>query len=319
MADLEATFGAPLIEAYGMTEAAHQMASNPLAPRPRKPGTVGVAAGPEVAIMDEAGSLLPVDKRGEIVIRGPNVMVGYENNPAANATAFTNGWFRTGDEGYLDSDGYLTITGRLKEIINRGGEKIAPREIDEVLLEHPAVAQAVAFAIPDARLGEDIAAAVVLQNGESLSEKELRHFTATNLADFKVPKRVVFLDEIPTGATGKVQRLSLAEQLDLKDDQRGSQHVELVEPRTAVEVKLAELWKEVLKIDRVGANDRFLDLGGDSMLATRLVYRIREEMRLELPLLAAFDAPTVAAQAALVEQILSAPDAGPEDRHGRAL
>jgi acyl-CoA synthetase (AMP-forming)/AMP-acid ligase II len=213
--ELEATFGAPLIEAYGMTEASHQMASNPLPPRERIPGTVGTAAGPDVAIMGEQGMLLPPGQAGEIVIRGENVMHGYENNPGANAEAFTNGWFRTGDQGLSSSDGYVTITGRLKEIINRGGEKISPREVDEVLMDHPAIQQVVTFAVPHAKLGEDVAAAVVLREGASLSEKEVREFAARRLADFKVPRMVLFLPEIPKGATGKLQRIGLAAKLGL--------------------------------------------------------------------------------------------------------
>ncbi|MEM8859857.1 MAG: AMP-binding protein, partial [Chloroflexota bacterium] len=149
---LEQTFNAPVIEAYGMTEASHQMACNPLPPLEHKAGTVGPAAGPQVAIMDAAGNLLEAGETGEIVIQGENVTAGYENNPEANAKAFTNGWFRTGDQGVIDADGYVTITGRLKEIINRGGEKISPREVDEVLLNHPAVVQSLAFAVPHPHL-----------------------------------------------------------------------------------------------------------------------------------------------------------------------
>jgi acyl-CoA synthetase (AMP-forming)/AMP-acid ligase II len=213
--ELEATFGAPVIESYGMTEAAHQMASNPLPPGARKPGTVGLAAGPEVAIMDAAGNLLPRGVPGEIVIRGPNVTAGYQNNAKANAEAFSNGWFRTGDQGVMDADGYLSITGRLKEIINRGGEKISPREVDEILMDHPAVRQVVTFAVPHDKLGEDVAAAVVLRDGATATEKELREFVSRHLAPFKVPRTILFLDEIPKGATGKLQRIGLAQKLGL--------------------------------------------------------------------------------------------------------
>ncbi|HEY5633366.1 MAG TPA: acyl--CoA ligase [Burkholderiaceae bacterium] len=213
--EIEQAFGAPLVESYGMTEAAHQMAANPLPPRVRKPGTVGVAAGPEVAIMDESGKLLGANTTGEIVIRGENVTPGYENNPKANAENFTHGWFRTGDQGVIDDEGYLTITGRLKEIINRGGEKISPREVDEVLMDHPAVQQVVTFAIPHDKLGEEVGAAVVLREGASLAERELREFAAKKLADYKVPRKVLFLDEIPKGATGKLQRIGLAAKLGL--------------------------------------------------------------------------------------------------------
>ena len=215
MNELEAVFSVPVIEAYGMTEAAHQMACNPLPPRERKSGTVGVAAGPEIAIMDAAGALLAVGEIGEVVIRGPNVTAGYRNNEVANATAYTDGWFRTGDQGKLDAEGYLRLTGRLKEIINRGGEKISPREVDEVLLDHPAIAQVVTFAVPHDKLGEDVAAAVVLHDAAQVSEKEIRAFVAERLVDFKVPRKVLFLDEIPKGATGKLQRIGLAEKLGL--------------------------------------------------------------------------------------------------------
>ena len=215
MAELEETFGAPVIESYGMTEAAHQMTSNPMPPQERKPGSVGLPAGPEVAIMDEDGALLAMGQRGEVVIRGDNVTDGYRNNPEANATAYTRGWFRTGDQGVLDNDGYLTITGRLKEIINRGGEKISPREVDEALLLHPAVAQAVTFAMPHDRLGEEVAAAVVLREGEDSDERAIRKFVGERVADFKTPRRVVILEEIPKGATGKIQRIGLAEKLGL--------------------------------------------------------------------------------------------------------
>jgi oxalate---CoA ligase len=198
-----------------MTEAAHQMASNPLPPAERKPGSVGLAAGPEVSIMDETGNLLIPGSIGEVVIRGPNVTVGYDNNPKANAAAFTHGWFRTGDQGVIDPDGYLSLTGRLKELINRGGEKISPREVDEILLDHEAVEQAVTFAVPHDMLGEEVAAAVVLRDNKEVDERELRNFVAARLADFKVPRKIVFLKEIPKGATGKLMRIGLAEKLGL--------------------------------------------------------------------------------------------------------
>jgi len=213
--ELEEVFGAPLIESYGMTEATHQMASNPLPPAVRKPGTVGVAAGPEIAIMDESGTLLARGDTGEIVIRGPNVTAGYESNPKANAEAFSNGWFRTGDQGVMDAEGYISITGRLKEIINRGGEKISPREVDEILMDHPAVSQVVCFGMPHPKLGEEVAAAVVLREGQQASERDLQDFVSSRAADFKVPKRILIMDEIPKGATGKLQRIGLAQKLGL--------------------------------------------------------------------------------------------------------
>jgi oxalate---CoA ligase len=215
MTAMEEAFGVPVIEAYGMTEAAHQMASNPLPPRPRFPGCVGIAAGPDVAIMNEEGALLPTGELGEVVIRGRNVTAGYENNPTANAAAFANGWFRTGDQGVLDADGYLRLTGRLKELINRGGEKFSPLEVDEVLMDHPAVAQCLAFGVPHAKLGEEVGVAIVLRDGLSVKETELRTFCGERLTGFKVPRRIVFVDEIPKGATGKLQRIGMAERLGL--------------------------------------------------------------------------------------------------------
>jgi acyl-CoA synthetase (AMP-forming)/AMP-acid ligase II len=216
LAELEKTFGVPVVEAYAMTEAAHQMTCNQLPPGQRKPGTVGCAAGPEVAIMSESGpELLPAGQTGEVVIRGDNVTMGYENNPPANAECFVAGWFRTGDQGVMDADGFLTITGRLKEIINRGGEKISPREVDDVLMDHAAVQQVVTFAMPHKSLGEDVAAAVVLREGAIADEQAIRAFAAERLAAFKVPRRILVLDEIPKGATGKLQRIGLAEKLGL--------------------------------------------------------------------------------------------------------
>jgi acyl-CoA synthetase (AMP-forming)/AMP-acid ligase II len=215
MRELEATFDVPVLEAYAMTEASHQMTCNPLPPLERKAGTVGVAAGPEVSIMNDNGDLEPAGCIGEIVIRGSNVTTGYENNEKANAECFTNGWFRTGDQGVMDESGYLSITGRLKEIINRGGEKISPREVDEVLLDHPAIQQVVTFAMPHEKLGEDIAAAVVLCDGSDATEQEVRKFAGAHLAGFKVPRKILFLDEIPKGPTGKMQRIGLAEKLGL--------------------------------------------------------------------------------------------------------
>jgi acyl-CoA synthetase (AMP-forming)/AMP-acid ligase II len=212
---LRALFDVPIVEAYGMTEASHQMTSNPLPPEQARPGSVGVARGIEVAILDEKSNVLPSGARGEVSIRGATIVDGYENNPSANESAFTAGWFRTGDEGMLDEDGFLFLTGRLKEQINRGGEKISPIEVDEVLLRHPAVAEAVTFAIPHEKLGDEVGAAVVLTAGGGVTENELRNYLREHLAPFKVPRRIVFVAEIPKGATGKIQRIGLAEKLDL--------------------------------------------------------------------------------------------------------
>ena len=212
MQSLERVFGAPVLEAYGMTEASHQMCSNPVPPRDRKPGSVGPGTGVNVSIMDAAENRhLAAGQRGEVVIQGPNVVREYENNPEANSKCFTNGWFRTGDQGFLDEDGYLILTGRIKELINRGGEKVAPREIDEVLLTHPAVAEAVAFGVPHPTWGEEVAAAVVLRSPEK--DSAILAYCRERLADFKCPKKLFIVEKIPRTATGKIQRGAVAASL----------------------------------------------------------------------------------------------------------
>jgi acyl-CoA synthetase (AMP-forming)/AMP-acid ligase II len=208
MEKMESVFGVPVLEAYGMTEASHQMCSNPLPPRARKAGSVGPGTGVQVSIMDDKGNHLQAGQLGEVVIKGPNVITGYENNPEANASSFVDGWFRTGDQGFLDDSGYLTLTGRIKELINRGGEKIAPREIDEVLLTHPAVAEAVAFGMPHSTWGEEVACAVVLR--EQQPESVLLDHCKKHLADFKCPKKIYIVETIPRTATGKIQRRAVA-------------------------------------------------------------------------------------------------------------
>jgi oxalate---CoA ligase len=302
---LENTFRAPVIEAYGMTEAAHQMASNPLPPAVRKPGTVGRAAGPSITILDPEGKELHAGNRGEVAIKGTNVTGGYARNPAANAAAFVDGWLRTGDEGSLDEDGYLTVLGRLKEIINRGGEKISPLEVEAVILSHPAVAQAVTFAAPDEVLGEEIAAAVVLRRGENLSERQLREFISAQLAYFKVPRRILFMDSIPTGPTGKLQRIGLANKLGVsfaRPVDSGSGHVS---PRTAVEEILASIWSTVLQSAPPGVHDNFFFAGGDSMLAARFIAQVRDSLSVEISLLSFFDSPRIADLALLADRGLA--------------
>lgn len=301
MAALERTFEAPVIEAYGMTEAAHQMASNPLPPAMRKPGTVGLAAGPEVAVMGEnSADLLGQGEIGEVVIRGENVTPGYSDNPKANRTAFVDGWFRTGDQGRLDGDGYLVLTGRLKELINRGGEKIAPREVDEALLEHPEVAQAVTFAVSHVSLGEDVAAAVVLRSTARIGERELRRHLFDRLADHMVPTRVLIVDAIPKGPTGKIQRLGLA--AILADRLRA----EFEAPEGPFEELLAAIWAEVLHAAAIGRNDNFFSLGGDSISATGVTARVRAALDVDLPLGAVFREPVLTDQAQVIADTLVA-------------
>ncbi len=207
---LNDTFSCPIIEAYGMTEATHQMTSNPLPPKKQKPGFVGIPSGPEVCVMNNKNQVLKNGEVGEICIKGDNVTTGYENNQEANKINFFDGWFKTGDEGYFDEEGYLKISGRLKEIINKGGEKISPLEIDNVLMYHPSVEQVVCFGFKDKMLGEDIAAAIVVEKGKSCSELDIKHYAQEKLAKFKIPKKIFFVNEIPKGSTGKLQRIGLA-------------------------------------------------------------------------------------------------------------
>ena len=296
-------FKVPVIESYGMTEAAHQMASNPLPPGERKIGSVGPAAGPEVSIMDETGNFLASGEIGEVVIRGANVMSGYGNSEA-NAEAFTRGWFRTGDQGYLDPDGYLFISGRLKEIINRGGEKISPREVDDALLAHIAVAQAVTFGVPHPTLGEEVAAAVVLRPQAQASVNELRRFVATTLAEFKVPRQIVFVDAIPLGATGKIARNGLSEKLAdrLKSESRA--------PQNEFQHAVAAIFGEVVGVDQIGANDDFFDLGGDSVRAFQVISRIRARFDVNLSIATVFAKSTVAELADEITRALGDTDSG---------
>ena len=212
---LNSIFKCPVIEAYGMTEATHQMTSNPLPPKIQKPGFVGIPAGPDVCIMDDNDKILNQGEIGEVCIKGNNVTLGYEKNPEANKKSFSNGWFRTGDQGYFDQDGYLKISGRLKEIINKGGEKISPLEVDNILMDHPLIEQAVCFGYEDKMLGEEIAAAIIVKEGQNCSEIDVKNYAEEKLAKFKIPKKIFFVNEIPKGATGKLQRNVLSKKFGL--------------------------------------------------------------------------------------------------------
>ena len=260
---LERALDAPVLEGYGMTEAG-AITSNAPPPHRRKPGSAGRSTGSEIGIMGESGQLLPPDREGEIVVRGAAVMQSYRNNPEANRNAFRDGWFRTGDLGRLDAEGFLFVTGRIKEMINRGGDKILPGEIEAALLAHPAVAEAVVFGVEHATLGEDVMAAVVLRPGFSANEPELRRFAAETIADFKLPRRIVFLDAIPKGATGKPARKALAAQCKAEMDSAP----ESSPATTELERKLAGIWRKILKLENVGTRDDFFQLGGDSLALT---------------------------------------------------
>jgi acyl-CoA synthetase (AMP-forming)/AMP-acid ligase II len=285
MAELEGLFKVPVIEAYGMTEAAHQVASNPLPPIKRKPGSVGVATGVEIAIMSEDGTPLKQGEKGEVVLRGPSVVRFYDDNTEANEQAFRHGWFRTGDQGYLDSDGFLFITGRLKEVVNKGGEKIALQEVDAALLAHPGVYQAVAFAIPHPSLGEDIAAAVVVD--EKTTEATINQYLQGQLAEFKIPSRLVIVDEIPKSATGKIQRSGLADRFAARLAPK------VVAPKSDLETRISDIYAEVLSLKEINAAENFFALGGDSLRAMQVIARVREVFNVNLSIATIFGKSTV--------------------------
>src|SRR5262245_42779623 len=303
-AELEQTFDAPVIEWYGMTEVTSSpIACNPLPPRQRKAGSVGVPVTLDVAIMDdEGGALLPSGRTGEVVVRGASVTAGYDGNPSATKAAFAGDWFKTGDLGYFDTDGYLFLAGRIREIINRGGEKVAPQEVDEVLLDHPAVAEAVTFAVPHASLGEDIASAVVLRPHSLATPKDIRQFASGRMAEFKVPRQVLIVTEVPKGPTGKVQRVGLAAKLGLTNG--GVMSRTVVAPRTSIEKELAGIWTSILQIEEVSIDDDFFALGGDSLLAVHVLSRIRDVMHLEVQVARFFEAPTIAEIARHLETLM---------------
>ena len=309
--DLEEFFvGVPVLDTYGTTEASSSIAVNPSGRR--KAGSAGVAAGAcEIAIMDANGTILPPGEVGEVVIRGPNVIAGYENDPEANATSFEGEWLRTGDLGTQDADGYLFLKGRKKEIINRGGQKISPQEIDDVLLAHPAVAEVATFPIPNERLGEEIGSAVVLRDRVSQSqsfEMELREYAAARLADFKVPRRFFFLDQIPKSQAGKLQRLRLAEQLGASEPASTVPKREASPPMTdanipsgLLETLLTQIWEDMLDRRPIGMEDDFFELGGDSLLGARLLARVDRIFGKKLTVAWFFEAPTIRRMAKILQ------------------
>jgi acyl-CoA synthetase (AMP-forming)/AMP-acid ligase II len=294
MEEFEKRFGVPVIEIYGMTETAGQITSNPLPPGARKPGSVGLAAGPDVAILDGAGKALPATVVGEVAVRGRNVMSGYLSSEGS-PTGENIEWLRTGDLGFVDADGYLFLTGRVKELINRGGEKVSPREVEDVLCAFPGVAEAAVYPVPDSTLGEDVGAVVVARPGVTLSRTELASFLGERLAYFKVPRRVRVVEAIPKGPTGKVQRVKLHEALG-PDTSASAGRPVFREPRTVLERTIAELWQEVLPsapATRIGLDDDFFDLGGDSLKAASIVNEIHRRWRKTVYVSAIFDAPTI--------------------------
>lgn len=293
--DVEAVFGVPVLPAYGMTESG-VVCSSPLPPGRAKPGSVGVPVGPELAIMDDAGAMVPTGSVGEVVIRGPAVFDGYEDDPQATAAAFRDGWFRTGDLGILDADGYVFLKGRIKDVINHGGQKVSPREVEDRLAEHPDVGEAVVFPLPHPTLGEDVAAAVVLRSGMTTAEDALRQFVAVGLANFKVPCRVLTVDDIPKSPNGKVNRQALA------DHFRGLLATPSATPEDPYEKTLAGIWAEELEVDRVGVRDNFFELGGDSLRVTRMCARVQAATGRALSVATVYNSPTVAQLAAVLRR-----------------
>lgn len=295
--DLEEIFHVPVVEAYGMTEAAHQIASNPVPPKPRRIHSVGLPTGTEVAVVDDQRHLLARGEVGEIVIRGATVISAYANRAAVQEESFTDGWFRTGDQGYIDIDGYVFLTGRLKEIINRGGEKISPKEVEDVLLGHSEISQAVVFRLPHPSLGDDVAAALVLRPGSHLTEAAIREYLLERMAEFKVPSRVMIIDEIPKGATGKVNRTELSE--------RFAKHFarQDVTLKNALEETIAGIFRDVLGADKIGRDDNFFELGGDSLRATQIINRFRAQFEVNLSIATIFRKPTVAELAAEIVRV----------------
>jgi acyl-CoA synthetase (AMP-forming)/AMP-acid ligase II len=301
--ELEQVFEAPLIEWYGMTEvAASPIACNPLPPRRRKPGSVGVPVLLDVGIMDERGAMLRDGQTGQVVVRGSNVLKAYDGNPAATEAAFAGDWFKTGDLGSFDQDGFLFLVGRMREMINRGGEKVAPVEVDDVLFEHPAVADAVTFSVPHATLGEDVASAVVLRPDALATAKDLRRFVRERIAEFKVPRQVLIVEKIPKGPTGKVQRIGLAVKLGLANDTDDTSN--FVAPRTKLEKVLAKRWAEILQVDEIGIHDDFFACGGDSLLATHVLSHAYDVTHIELDVSRFFEAPKIAEVARHLESLI---------------
>lgn len=301
---LEERFGAPLIEVYGMTEA-YQIAANPLPPGERRLGTVGRATGTEIAIFDGQDTLRATGGPGEVVVRGPTVFTSYCSPPGANSEAFIDGWFRTGDLGSMSDDGYLALIGRVKEQINRGGEKIAPREVEEALLDHPDVVEAMIFALPDEELGEEIAVALVLRSGAFLDPRGVRSFLRGSVAPFKMPKVVVLVDEIPKSSTGKPQRLAFAREHASQMTANPSPVLSTVSrAANSTEDWLGAVWQQILELHETPERtDSFFDLGGTSLSVMELVVRIDDELGIELPLLDVLQVPSLGALATFLDEL----------------
>jgi len=301
MEELERVFKVFVTESYGLSEAL-QLTNTPLDLQKRKVGSLGVPGNSEIAIMDQTGKFLEPGEAGEIVCRGPVVMAAYLNDSGKSESCFTDGWFRTGDIGYLDADGYLYMTGRFKEIINRGGEKVLPQEVDQALMACPAITQAVTFGIPDPVLGEKVASVVVLRPGMTATAEEIREFAAARLSEFKVPNRVLILPSIPTNPTGKLVRREIAERYGTIAAQLLHSVATKVKPRYHLEYYLSRLWEELLDVRPLGVTDDFFNYGGNSLLAARMMEEIEEDFGQTLHPSILYSAPTVEQLARIVAE-----------------
>ncbi len=303
---IEATLGVPVLQGYGMTECG-LVAANPMLPGTQRAGSVGRAQGIEIVLRDDAGRPVAPGATGEVTVRGPGVMRGYEGDPQANREAFADGWFRTGDLGRFDADGYLYLTGRIKEIVNRGGQKISPQEVDAVFQRHPAVREAVTFPVPHPSLGEDLATAVILHRQDGATATALRDFVMAQLVPFKVPSRVVIADGLPRNAAGKVNRAGLAAAL------ADALRTVFVPPRNDEEALVDEIFAEVLALEEVGAHHHFFQAGGDSLSGARVIARLKDLAGTDVPLSALFEAPTVAQLADRLRHAATSSQALPRD------
>jgi acyl-CoA synthetase (AMP-forming)/AMP-acid ligase II len=304
---LQAALGVPVIQSYGTTETG-TIAQIPLPPGQQRPGSVGLPLDLEILVADERGDRLPPRAVGEVLVRGPGLMSGYEDDPDANRAAFLGDWFRTGDLGYLDDDGYLYLRGRLKELINRGGTKVSPVDVDEVLLQHPAVGEAAAFGVPHPSLSEDVAAAVVLKESAVADETALRDFCLERLPPFKVPTRIVAVGELPRNALGKVKRLELAETLE------HHLSVPFSPPRDAYEELVIGAFAHVLAVDKVGIHDNFFAIGGDSLRGAQAISRISAALGTPVTISSLFRRPTAAELAVELRDSQSAVASSPPIR-----
>lgn len=301
---VEAYFAAPVIVGYGLSELGVTLTASPLPPQDRAVESVGHVIHSEVAIVDETMAGLPPLTCGEVVVRGPAVFAGYENDPQANAASFAEGWFRTGDQGYFDHAGLLFITGRFKEIINKGGQKIAPMEVDEALQRLAGVRDAVCFPIPHGRLGEDVAAAIVLQGGAQLNDTDIRRMLRAELSEFKIPGKIVFIDAIPQNANGKILRNSLYATLVAQTPELFCKGV-YAAPQTAMEAELVEMWQPLLGLEAVCVREGFFSLGGDSLQAAVLLAQVQARWQVDLPVSVLLEAGTICELAARISDRLS--------------